>query len=782
MIFSPPLPLPTTALPNTPELVHTSSTQTSSSVSASTSEAKQSTTLLSLPPEILVQILLHLASESSSLLATELTCNYLHRLIQGSLLLQYEVALAATQQVDNPLNLMTVREKMAWLEESESRWRVLNIDHDLGNDDAAREEGVGRPRKETNRIRKIKVAHVPSGIYDLTGGVYLLGDQPRKALYWVKLPGREEILNDAEMKWNKIDVEEHGPERNFVDIGLCIYEHDLIAIVTISPRPTPDGSPPTDNDIDLLLLQFSTGLPHPHLSELFDSGQHQTPRQNYVRHIFRSPTDWQKPVIWTEIVGDHIVLIISYRSAAAPRPDDRVYVWDWRSGVEKMSFTAPYRTYSGLLFLTPSHFLLPNTQTNTLDIFRIPDPPALTSVVDRKSPEPVLSLSLPLLAAGRNLGSVSCRAEPNPVGYLSNFTSQSGISKERAATDPTRPFLPSARNALCIFSLLVVGGANVPDVGGGAGNPLFSQSFMFVVHRNALVDLLKLGVDKWSEGQVLEVQNTSPNVKEDGMPEGIEVGPPLPWFSQDPDQRHRAPARLSYASWGPPVTRWFNTDGTTTRWITTTSGQRLVLAPHRTQAFSSPYAVFDFCPHSVRKLDLTIKHEARRREEELQTMLRAREKMIATSPAGGGEKPDGEPPAHEDPYDHSASPSNAATSMPTASSSNTANTSSEFEAPVPASELTNPVQAPPITTRPSPPLLLRRLRLMASSGILESFGFFSEPIHGSLPYVACASEERYRFGGVLIDEERVVGIGVSVFYSSDFFAHPVGQGGPIDKY
>lgn len=49
--------------------------------------------------------------------------------------------------------------------------------------------------------------------------------------------------------------------------------------------------------------------------------------------------------------------------------------------------------------------------------------------------------------------------------------------------------------------------------------------------------------------------------------------------------------------------------------------------------------------------------------------------------------------------------------------------------------------------------------------LVEPADAFSEPVVGELPYAVSASQERYMYHGVLLDEERVIGIFVS-FISS----------------
>ena len=202
--------------------------------------------LTSLPPEILLQIFLHLADSQGTLLALLCTCRYLNNLILGSSQLLYEAELFNTNQIDNPYlgegrakPSMTVAEKLEWLRETSRRWSVLDIEKETKGYHAEDGEWIEHSDLRGRRIRSIKVNHSPSGIYDLTGGIYLLGDLPRQVLHWVKLPSKDDIQDGVRSEWNKIDIEElrkrpdsDGRHRTIVDMGLCIHEHDLICIVT----------------------------------------------------------------------------------------------------------------------------------------------------------------------------------------------------------------------------------------------------------------------------------------------------------------------------------------------------------------------------------------------------------------------------------------------------------------------------------------------------------------------------------------------------------------------
>ncbi|KAF8889542.1 hypothetical protein CPB84DRAFT_1849340 [Gymnopilus junonius] len=623
-------------------LLSSSATAASSWTLLNTSSSSStSLTLLTLPPEILLHIFLNLTDNPSSLFALQLTCSFLNTLISGSSELHYQAALIATHQDNNAKSSLPVKEKLDRMQESSRRWSILDLDEDSEAEGEGEEKSRGKGKetlKDGNkRMRQIKAGHEPSGIYDLTGGVYVLGDFPRKVLHWVKLPGQEEIQDGIDPKWNKIDLDvlktradSDRRERTIVDMGLCIYEHDLVAIVTLSPQRTPDGAQPTENDIDLVLLQFSTGLPHPALAAS------QGTSNRYIRRVMSSPVGWQPPAVGIEIVGEHLVLVLHYHSAST---EDRVYVWEWKTGVLKMSLTAPYQTYSGLIFLTPSLIALPNAKINTLDVFHIPSKPSFTPA------RPILRLSLPALAGGRTLAGISCRAEPNPVGGTSTPQNSSSSSTAAASSSfssgaaafattsaaesapisltPTRPFLPSAEHAICVFSIRM----------SGIGLPLlnlhFGHTFTFLVHRSALVDIVRReapfheceGDEKAEERQQQEQDGTNTAAAAEIAGRGNEENPmddepatPSSAFASsclhDPIAGHHTKV-IPYTLWGPPITRWFNSDSISTGWITTTCGQRLVLT-----------ADGDFCEANVRRMGKRLKSvwevERERRQKEAQ--------------------------------------------------------------------------------------------------------------------------------------------------------------------
>jgi hypothetical protein len=158
--------------------------------------------LLDLPNELVIQILSHLTHRD--LIACQLSNRALYTAIKASVLLQFQIALTTFKATDNPSCSLSVSERLQALKGSEDAWIFLRKDFD----------------------RRIPVNFEVSGIYDLTGGVFLLGNASRTALHYIELPSSIE----DNFEWKKIQL--NPEEGTIIDMGFCVHEHDLLAIVT----------------------------------------------------------------------------------------------------------------------------------------------------------------------------------------------------------------------------------------------------------------------------------------------------------------------------------------------------------------------------------------------------------------------------------------------------------------------------------------------------------------------------------------------------------------------
>ena len=203
---------------------------------------------------------------------------------------------------------------------------------------------------------------------------------------------------------------------------------------------------------------------------------------------------------------------------------------------------APYDSYSGLVFISESLIVIPNAQTNALEVWDI--------FSTHQTPRPACILQLPELLPGNSLFCITCRGEPNPIGSGSQIESD-------------KPFYQSAQDAIMLFHIQI-------QIGGG----FIRDTFTFFVHRNALCEIY--------ERQCVETNSES------GDPFGGTDNNPIP---------------IPWSAWGPPITRWFPADNrNATRWITTTAGQRGVLCGSQPEV-ACQYIVLDFNPESLRRAD-----------------------------------------------------------------------------------------------------------------------------------------------------------------------------------
>jgi hypothetical protein len=119
------------------------------------------------------------------------------------------MAVEVAQVTDNPTSPIPISERLARLR--------------------AREEAFG----EVNATWKVSVS-VPfpaSGLYELSGGMFWLGEVNRKALRYIELPSQPAEEGAPPMEWGRIALP--SKESVIIDFGLGIEEHDLVAMVTL---------------------------------------------------------------------------------------------------------------------------------------------------------------------------------------------------------------------------------------------------------------------------------------------------------------------------------------------------------------------------------------------------------------------------------------------------------------------------------------------------------------------------------------------------------------------
>lgn len=284
--------------------------------------------LLDLPSELITHVLSSLPL--NSLLSATSTCKALHSLPKTSASLQYTLLLARSGFSDLPsvpLSSAVPAERLARLNGHIEAWRELR--------EKAWASVSLRPRWS-------------SGIYDLSGGVYFLGERgagagrlrTTQALRWMRLPrgsGEGEDKHLQAPSWNRISVDE-----DIVDIGVSVREHDLVAIVTSYAPPShcscTISSPllsafrkyeQTEGILHatnltkiytLHLLQLSTGQPHP------------SARSSRIT-ICTAPAAYGRCAVMLEVSGDALVVLLTF-PVAGPGTRDRIWLFDWKRDIK----------------------------------------------------------------------------------------------------------------------------------------------------------------------------------------------------------------------------------------------------------------------------------------------------------------------------------------------------------------------------------------------------------------------------------------------------------------
>ena len=152
-----------------------------------------------LPPELIFRVFCFL--DLPELCVLQRTHSTFRQSIQDSQWLQYCFAATRAGVQNNIHTAHSASERLALLNHREKGWLHMNIDFQ----------------------KSIPNVKCPSGIYDLTGRIYFRGDQSRKSIHYCQLPSR----SSDTVSWKTVNV-----NKPLVDIGVSVYEHDLIAILT----------------------------------------------------------------------------------------------------------------------------------------------------------------------------------------------------------------------------------------------------------------------------------------------------------------------------------------------------------------------------------------------------------------------------------------------------------------------------------------------------------------------------------------------------------------------
>lgn len=163
-----------------------------------------------LPSELLIDIFIRLSLPD--LLSASCVNRSIYRVIKNSVELQYSLALQTYGMVDggksDPLG-----DKLKELLLMEDSWRTLSLSNSVS----------------------VKVQHNASHVYELSNGVYILGEsafsgdaRETKSIRFFDLSGCKTGSKVCEDVWPRIT----SPDR-IIDIGISLHEHDLLCMICL---------------------------------------------------------------------------------------------------------------------------------------------------------------------------------------------------------------------------------------------------------------------------------------------------------------------------------------------------------------------------------------------------------------------------------------------------------------------------------------------------------------------------------------------------------------------
>jgi len=166
--------------------------------------------LLHIPPELISYILLYLSARD--IISCRRTCRALYDLCNDSLM-SYLVQMERYAVCDDIHPGLSYPERLRILEKREEAWATLQF----------------------RRSMPVCVPFDSTGIYDFTGGAFLLGTRLSGAASsrrltegysYLSLPPLSPV-RDQELEWasRRLGVQ-------VLDVGLAVHEHDLIAALT----------------------------------------------------------------------------------------------------------------------------------------------------------------------------------------------------------------------------------------------------------------------------------------------------------------------------------------------------------------------------------------------------------------------------------------------------------------------------------------------------------------------------------------------------------------------
>jgi hypothetical protein len=182
-------------------------------ISVDANQVTRSISLLHIPPELISRILLHLSPHD--IISCKRTCRMLYDMCSEPVL-RYLVQMERCAVSDDMRPGLGYLGRLRILEMREEAWAMLDF----------------------RRSVQVPVPFDATNIYDLTGGVYLLGTtldctnrRPTFGYSYVSLSSLSDV-QDQKLEWRGLNL-----ETPILDVGLAVDEHDLIAALMVCVFP-----------------------------------------------------------------------------------------------------------------------------------------------------------------------------------------------------------------------------------------------------------------------------------------------------------------------------------------------------------------------------------------------------------------------------------------------------------------------------------------------------------------------------------------------------------------
>ncbi|RPD76028.1 hypothetical protein L226DRAFT_461728 [Lentinus tigrinus ALCF2SS1-7] len=323
-------------------------------------------TLLDLPPEILIAVLVHVDFRTV-LHCRQVVCALLKNLVDDDTSLQYIIELGAAGMEDGPSSTLTPSARLALLRERQSAWKSLTW------------------RSEATYPMTI------GEYWELYGGV-LAQEEGGKKLVFRQLPSA--IRGIEAREW---EIRDAGTD--IQDFSMDPAQ-DLLVVVE-------ERIEYSETTCSLHLKSLLTGAPHPDVTGSAVL-THQTFLQGFTYSL--------------RIAGDYVGTVLS---GELEEPSELV-VWNWRTGDRKLCVGGYH--FSSFTFLSPRHILLAafgdvNHPEYEISGWDDPKKPRILVLdLDVVSPQPVQLRDLeftceflyPELRPTCGIGGMAIRSDPAP--------------------------------------------------------------------------------------------------------------------------------------------------------------------------------------------------------------------------------------------------------------------------------------------------------------------------------------------------------------------------------